>query len=77
MSDQLEYKGFVSTIEYCNVDNIYHGKVIDMPRVYISYHGKDLESLNADFIDSIEFHLDPDTEEADSYISTYVETMTG
>jgi len=77
MNNHIEYKGFVGTIKFCDVDNIYHGKVIGLPNTYISYHGDSLESLYADFVDSIEFHLLPDVDETEPNVAPYAEPMTG
>jgi len=62
MNNRLEYLGFIGTINYCDVDKIYHGKVMGLPNTYISYHGKDLESLKNDFTEAIDFYLLPDEE---------------
>ena len=67
MSNTLEYKGFVGTIEYCDEDKIYFGRVPGLPKTMISYHGDDLESLRNDFIEAVEFHLLPDDEDVTAY----------
>jgi predicted HicB family RNase H-like nuclease len=56
----MKYKGFVGTVDFCDEDKIYHGKVIGIPNTYIGYHGDTLEALKKEFIDAIEFHLLPD-----------------
>ncbi|MCL2189804.1 MAG: antitoxin HicB [Defluviitaleaceae bacterium] len=67
MNNTLEYKGFVGTIEYCDEDKIYFGRVHGFPKTMISYHGDDLTSLKADFIEAVEFHLLPNESEVMSY----------
>jgi len=76
MNNHLKYKGFVGTVNYCDIDNIYHGKVIGIPRTYISYHGDCLESLYNDFVDSIDFYLLPNIDETKSYVTPHAERMT-
>ena len=77
MTDQLTYKGFVGTVNYCDIDSVYHGRVLGIPRTSITYHGKDMDSLYADFVEAIEFYLSPDMEDADNYIASLAEPMTG
>jgi len=58
MNKQLEYKGFVGTVEYCDTDNIFHGKVIGLPNTLINYHGDTMQSLYDDFVEAVNFHLE-------------------
>lgn len=67
MIDRLEYKGLVGTVEYCQEDNIYHGKVIGLPGVLIMYHGADLDSLKDDFREAIDFYLLPSQDDTAPY----------
>jgi len=60
MSNTVKYKGFIGTVEYCDEDKIFFGRVQGLPKTMISYHGSDLESLKKDFIEAVEFHLLPD-----------------
>ena len=60
MSDYLEYKGFKGTVLYSAEDDVLYGKVVGVPNVSIMYDGKCLESLKADFMEAIDFHLLPD-----------------
>jgi len=64
MSNQINYKGFTGTIEYCNSDNILYGTVINVPEgTLIMYHGNTIEECIADFHEAIDFHLLPYTDE--------------
>jgi predicted RNase H-like HicB family nuclease len=56
----IYYKNFTGTIEYCNVDNILYGTVINLPNTSISYHGSTIEEVINDFHKAIDFHLLPD-----------------
>ena len=56
MSDYLEYKGYLGTVEYSSADNILHGEVAGI-RGLILYHGTDLEHLTKDFHDAIDHYL--------------------
>ena len=60
MNNILEYKGYKGTIEYCDVDKIYHGKVVELPKTYINYHGHSIEELTKDFREAIDFYLLPE-----------------
>jgi len=75
MSSRLEYKGFIGTVNYCDIDKIYHGRVTGIPNKLISYHGDDLESLYADFVDSIDFYLLPNIDEPKSYIAPHAKRV--
>ena len=77
MIKQLEYRGYTGTVNFCDIDNIYHGKVTGLQKTYISYHGKDMECLKKDFMEAIDFYLLPDVDEADSFILSHAENMTG
>ncbi|MCL2189806.1 MAG: antitoxin HicB [Defluviitaleaceae bacterium] len=67
MNKTLEYKGFLGSIEFSNEDNLFHGRIINVNGLYASYSGKCIESLKADFIEAVEFHLLPDENEAVAY----------
>ena len=67
MIDRLEYRGLTGTVEYCNEDNIYHGKVIGLPGVLITYHGEDLDSLMTDFYEAVDFYLLPSLDDTTPY----------
>lgn len=57
MSQQLlSYKGFHGTVDYSLEDKILYGKVIDT-RSLISYEGKTIEELTADFKDAVDDYL--------------------
>jgi len=57
MINCIEYKGYIGTVEYCDEDNIFHGKVMDIPKSLILYHGDNLESLKKDFHEAVDFYL--------------------
>ena len=60
MMQQLEYKGYVGVVNYCDEDKIFYGSVENLPKTMISYHGVDMESLMKDFMEAVDFHLIPD-----------------
>ena len=78
MSNEIYYKGFTGTIDYCNVDNILYGKVISVPKgTLILYHGDTIDEIIKDFHDAIDFHLLPNVDEdADANISDTLLTQT-
>ena len=63
MINSINYRGFIGTVEYCDEDKIFFGRVEGLPKTLISYHGEDLESLKKDFIEAVDFHLLPCEEE--------------
>ena len=69
MSRVLEYKGFVGSVEFCDEYKIYFGRVQGLPKTMISYHGDDLDALEQDFIEAVEFHLLPDEDESTDWDS--------
>ena len=58
MSDYIEYKGYMGTVEYSAEDSILYGKVIGIPKTLILYHGSSIEELKRDFQEAVTFYLD-------------------
>jgi predicted HicB family RNase H-like nuclease len=54
----LKYKGYSGTVEYSEEDNCLFGKVIGMNKNLISYEGKTIEELKADFEAGIDLYLE-------------------
>ena len=54
----LKYKGYSGTVEYSEEDNCLMGKVIGMNKNLISYEGKTVEELKADFEAGIDLYLE-------------------
>jgi predicted HicB family RNase H-like nuclease len=54
----LKYKGYSGSVEYSEEDNCLFGKVIGMNKNGISYEGKTVEELKADFESGIDIYLD-------------------
>ena len=57
MSNVLTYKEYFGNVEYSPEDNVFHGRVIGI-KDHITYEGKDAESLNEDFRNSIEDYFE-------------------
>ena len=55
MSD-MEYKGFVGSVEWSEKDSVYYGKVLGI-RALVSYEGKDKQSLADDFRRAVDDYL--------------------
>ena len=53
----LKHKGYSGTLEYSEEDNCLYGKVIGMNKNLITYEGKTLEELKADFEAGIDLYL--------------------
>ena len=57
--DELEYKGYVGSIEYNKDDNCFHGQVLGLnKKVGIIYEGFTAEELYHDFKDGIDHYLE-------------------
>ena len=54
----LKYKGYSGTVEYSEEDNCLFGKVIGMNKNIITYEGKTVEELKADFESGIDLYLE-------------------
>ena len=54
----LKYKGYSGTVEYSEEDNCLFGKAIGMNKNSITYEGKTVEELKADFEAGIELYLE-------------------
>jgi predicted HicB family RNase H-like nuclease len=62
---KLEYKGYVGTVNFCEEDNLYHGKIEGLPKTYINYHGESMEKLKKDFMEAVDFFLLPSEDSSD------------
>jgi len=54
----LKHKGYIGTVEYSEEDNCLFGKVIGMNKNLITYQGKTVEELKADFEVGIDLYLE-------------------
>ena len=57
LSDYLEYKGYLGTVEYSAEDNLLCGEVVGILKGLILYHGQTLENLKRDFEDAIDHYI--------------------
>ena len=56
MSNLLEYKDYLGTVEYSSSDKVLYGKVIGINGL-VSYEGDSIESLQADFEEAVDDYL--------------------
>ncbi len=56
MSNTIEYKGYVGSIEFSEADGIFFGKVMGI-RALISYEGENANELIADFHGAVDDYL--------------------
>ncbi|MDR2232444.1 MAG: type II toxin-antitoxin system HicB family antitoxin [Tannerella sp.] len=54
----LKYKGYIGSVEYSEDDNCLCGKVLGMTKDSITYEGKSIEELKADFESGIDSYLE-------------------
>jgi predicted HicB family RNase H-like nuclease len=57
MSNVLEYRGFLGTVEYSAADDILYGKVIGVKSL-ISYDGEGVQALRKDFEEAVDDYLE-------------------
>ena len=57
MNNNLEYKGYIGTVEYSANDGVLCGKVIGINGL-ISYEGDSIQSLRQDFEEAVDDYLD-------------------
>jgi predicted HicB family RNase H-like nuclease len=53
MNDALEYKGYVGTVYFSNVDEVFHGKLEGI-RDLITYEGTDVASMKKNFHEAVD-----------------------
>lgn len=58
----LKYKGYSGNVEYSEEDGCLYGKVIGMNKDLISYEGKTVDEIKADFEAGIDMYLESCTE---------------
>jgi predicted HicB family RNase H-like nuclease len=56
-NDQLEYKGYTGTVRYSHEDKLFWGK-LDGIKATVSYEGRDVDSLEKAFRESVDDYLD-------------------
>ena len=56
MMSDMEYKGFVGSVEWSEKDSVYYGKVLGI-RALVSYEGEDKQSLADDFRRAVDDYL--------------------
>lgn len=54
----LKYKGYFGSVDFSGDDNCLYGKVLGMSKDVISYEGKTVEELKADFEEGIDSYLE-------------------
>jgi predicted HicB family RNase H-like nuclease len=57
MKNTLDYKGYHGSVEYSSEDRILHGRVLGI-RSMVTYEGRDAESIEQDFRESVDAYLD-------------------
>ena len=56
MSNTLEYKGYIGSVEFSEADGLFFGKVMGI-RAMISYEGENAKDLVADFHGAVDDYL--------------------
>lgn len=74
MSNLLEYKDYLGTVEYSAADKILYGKVIGINGL-VSYEGSSIESLQADFEEAVDDYLEMCNEKGIEPQKTYKGTF--
>ena len=74
MSNLLEYKDYLGTVEYSSSDKVLYGKVIGINGL-ASYEGDSIESLQADFEEAVDDYLEMCAEQGVEPQKTYKGTV--
>ena len=53
----LNYKGYIGGVEFSELDNVFHGKVLGIQSL-ISFEGQNLQEITNDFHESIDEYLE-------------------
>ena len=59
MSNTMEYKGYVGSVEFSQEDSVLFGKVMGI-RALISYEGQTVQELVNDFHDAVNIRISPE-----------------
>lgn len=54
----LHYKGYTGSVEYSEEDNCLFDQVLGMSHDLISYEGKDVDELQKDFEEAVDYYID-------------------
>ena len=57
MSNMLEYKGYLGSVEYSDEDEVLHGR-LEFIRDLVTYEGADARSLKAAFREAVDDYLE-------------------
>ena len=57
MSNLLEYKGYLGSVEFSDEDNVLHGK-LQFIRALVLYEGTDISSLRKAFSEAVDDYLE-------------------
>ena len=57
MSNVIEYKGYIGSVEFSEQDIIFFGKILGI-QALVSYEGKDAQSLIEDFHNAVDCYLE-------------------
>lgn len=50
----MKYKGYTGSVDYSEEDNCLYGEVLGKSKDFISYEGKDVDSLRKDFEETVD-----------------------
>lgn len=53
----MKYKGYTGSVDYSEEDNCLYGEVLGMSKDFISYEGKDVDSLRKDFEEAVDAYI--------------------
>lgn len=54
----LEYKGYSGSIDYCEEDDCFFGRVLGVNKDLISYEGSTIDELRKDFQNAVNDYLE-------------------
>lgn len=53
----FEYLGYTASINYDDVDDVYYGRILDIPGLF-SFHADSIPALKEEFILAVEYYED-------------------
>ena len=53
----MKYKGYTGSVDYSEEDNCLYGEVLGKSKDFISYEGKDVDSLRKDFEETVDAYI--------------------
>ena len=57
MENRMEHKGYYSRIEYSAIDNVFHGRILDIADI-VSFEGNSVDELEKNFVETVDDYIE-------------------